>query len=98
MKARGDKEGRDERGALLPRGPVTPQATFSPCFGGPFLVWHPARYADLLAAKRNSGSAPNSAVNAVAADDPIEGCQFRSTVTVISNRYRHLFGILGKVG
>jgi phosphoenolpyruvate carboxykinase (ATP) len=28
-----------------------PQATFSPCFGGPFLVWHPARYADLLAAK-----------------------------------------------
>ncbi|MEZ6061320.1 MAG: phosphoenolpyruvate carboxykinase (ATP) [Planctomycetaceae bacterium] len=28
-----------------------PQATFSPCFGGPFLVWHPARYADLLAEK-----------------------------------------------
>lgn len=26
-----------------------PQATFSPCFGGPFLVWHPSRYADLLA-------------------------------------------------
>ncbi|MEZ6141312.1 MAG: phosphoenolpyruvate carboxykinase (ATP) [Zavarzinella sp.] len=26
-----------------------PQATFSPCFGGPFLVWHPARYAELLA-------------------------------------------------
>ncbi len=26
-----------------------PEATFSPCFGGPFLVWHPARYADLLA-------------------------------------------------
>ena len=28
-----------------------PQATFSPCFGGPFLVWHPARYAELLAEK-----------------------------------------------
>src|SRR6187455_3107599 len=28
-----------------------PQATFSPCFGGPFLVWHPAKYAELLAAK-----------------------------------------------
>ncbi len=26
-----------------------PQATFSPCFGGPFLVWHPKKYADLLA-------------------------------------------------
>ncbi len=28
-----------------------PEATFSPCFGGPFLVWHPAKYADLLAEK-----------------------------------------------
>ena len=28
-----------------------PQPTFSPCFGGPFLVWHPARYAELLAEK-----------------------------------------------
>lgn len=28
-----------------------PQATFSPCFGGPFLVWHPSRYAELLAEK-----------------------------------------------
>jgi len=26
-----------------------PQATFSPCFGGPFLVWHPSKYAELLA-------------------------------------------------
>jgi phosphoenolpyruvate carboxykinase (ATP) len=28
-----------------------PQATFSPCFGGPFLVWHPSKYAELLATK-----------------------------------------------
>ena len=28
-----------------------PQATFSPCFGGPFLMWHPSRYAELLAEK-----------------------------------------------
>ncbi|MBI1345066.1 phosphoenolpyruvate carboxykinase (ATP) [bacterium] len=28
-----------------------PQATFSPCFGGPFLVWHPNKYAELLAEK-----------------------------------------------
>lgn len=32
-------------------GVVEPQATFSPCFGGPFLVWHPAKYAELLAHK-----------------------------------------------
>lgn len=30
-------------------GVVEPQATFSPCFGGPFLVWHPSKYAELLA-------------------------------------------------
>jgi phosphoenolpyruvate carboxykinase (ATP) len=28
-----------------------PAATFSPCFGGPFLVWHPKKYAELLAEK-----------------------------------------------
>ncbi len=32
-------------------GVTEPQATFSPCFGGPFLVWHPTKYAELLAAK-----------------------------------------------
>jgi phosphoenolpyruvate carboxykinase (ATP) len=32
-------------------GVKEPQATFSPCFGGPFLVWHPGKYAELLAAK-----------------------------------------------
>ena len=32
-------------------GITEPQTTFSPCFGGPFLVWHPARYAELLAEK-----------------------------------------------
>lgn len=32
-------------------GIVEPQATFSACFGGPFLVWHPAVYAKLLAEK-----------------------------------------------
>jgi hypothetical protein len=32
-------------------GVTEPQATFSPCFGGPFLVWKPARYAELLAEK-----------------------------------------------
>ncbi len=32
-------------------GVKEPQATFSPCFGGPFLVWHPSKYAELLARK-----------------------------------------------
>jgi phosphoenolpyruvate carboxykinase (ATP) len=32
-------------------GVTEPQATFSPCFGGPFMVWHPAKYAEMLAEK-----------------------------------------------
>jgi phosphoenolpyruvate carboxykinase (ATP) len=34
-----------------------PQATFSPCFGGPFLVWHPSKYAELLAEKMRKHNA-----------------------------------------
>jgi len=30
-------------------GVSAPEATFSACFGAPFLVWHPARYARMLA-------------------------------------------------
>ena len=32
-------------------GVTEPVATFSPCFGGPFLVWHPAKYAEQLSAR-----------------------------------------------
>jgi phosphoenolpyruvate carboxykinase (ATP) len=32
-------------------GITEPKATFSACFGAPFLVWHPAKYAELLAEK-----------------------------------------------
>lgn len=32
-------------------GVTEPQVTFSPCFGGPFLMWHPSKYAELLAEK-----------------------------------------------
>ena len=32
-------------------GVTEPSATFSPCFGGPFLVWHPSKYAELLATR-----------------------------------------------
>jgi phosphoenolpyruvate carboxykinase (ATP) len=30
------------------RGVTEPQATFSACFGGVFLVWHPTKYAEML--------------------------------------------------
>ena len=32
-------------------GVTDPSVTFSACFGAPFLVWHPAKYAGLLAEK-----------------------------------------------
>jgi phosphoenolpyruvate carboxykinase (ATP) len=38
-------------------GVTEPQATFSPCFGGPFMVWHPTRYAELLAEKMKTHKA-----------------------------------------
>ena len=36
------------------RGITEPVATFSPCFGGPFLTLHPLKYAELLKEKINS--------------------------------------------
>ncbi len=38
-------------------GVKEPSATFSACFGGPFLVWHPNKYAELLAAKMKKQNA-----------------------------------------
>ncbi len=32
-------------------GVTDPETTFSSCFGAPFLVWHPAKYAEMLAQK-----------------------------------------------
>jgi phosphoenolpyruvate carboxykinase (ATP) len=38
-------------------GVTEPQATFSACFGAAFMVWHPSKYAELLAEKmREHGS------------------------------------------
>jgi phosphoenolpyruvate carboxykinase (ATP) len=38
-------------------GVTEPQATFSACFGAAFMVWHPTKYAELLAARmRKHGS------------------------------------------
>mmetsp|Transcript_74739 Transcript_74739/g.169278 ORF Transcript_74739/g.169278 Transcript_74739/m.169278 type:complete len:634 (+) Transcript_74739:110-2011(+) len=44
-------------------GVKEPEATFSSCFGAPFLVWHPSVYAEMLAAKLEKHGAPAYLVN-----------------------------------
>jgi phosphoenolpyruvate carboxykinase (ATP) len=44
-------------------GVQDPEVTFSPCFGGPFLVWHPTKYAELLAAKLRTHGAQTWLIN-----------------------------------
>jgi len=44
-------------------GVTEPEATFSACFGAPFLVWHPTKYAELLAAKLEQHGAQTWLVN-----------------------------------
>ena len=45
------------------RGVTEPTATFSPCYGGPFLTLHPLRYAELLREKMNTYNVPCYLVN-----------------------------------
>ena len=45
------------------RGVTEPTATFSPCFGGPFLTLHPLKYAELLREKMNYHNVPAYLVN-----------------------------------
>ncbi len=45
------------------QGVKDPEPTFSPCFGGPFLVWHPTKYAELLAEKLRKHGAQTWLVN-----------------------------------
>ena len=45
------------------RGVTEPTATFSPCFGGPFLTLHPLEYAQLLREKINKFNVPTYLVN-----------------------------------
>ena len=45
------------------RGITEPQATFSPCFGGPFLTLHPLKYAELLREKMKVHNVPAFLVN-----------------------------------
>jgi len=45
------------------RGVTEPTATFSPCFGGPFLTLHPLKYAALLGDKMKKYNVPAFLVN-----------------------------------
>lgn len=45
------------------QGVVEPVATFSACFGAAFLVWHPSKYAELLAKKLRTHGAKAWLVN-----------------------------------
>jgi phosphoenolpyruvate carboxykinase (ATP) len=44
-------------------GITEPQPTFSACFGQPFLVWHPTKYANMLAQKMQQHSADAWLIN-----------------------------------
>ncbi|KAJ3181847.1 Protein kinase C-like 1 [Gaertneriomyces sp. JEL0708] len=44
-------------------GVTEPQATFSTCFGAPFLVWHPTKYATMLAEKMQQHKADAWLIN-----------------------------------
>ncbi|KAI8904723.1 ATP-utilizing phosphoenolpyruvate carboxykinase [Gorgonomyces haynaldii] len=44
-------------------GITEPQATFSTCFGAPFLVWHPVKYATMLAEKMKQHKADAWLIN-----------------------------------
>ncbi|TPX65666.1 phosphoenolpyruvate carboxykinase (ATP) [Spizellomyces sp. 'palustris'] len=44
-------------------GVTEPQATFSTCFGAPFLVWHPVKYATMLAEKMQQHKADAWLIN-----------------------------------
>jgi phosphoenolpyruvate carboxykinase (ATP) len=44
-------------------GVVEPQATFSACFGAAFLVWHPTKYAEMLAERLQAHGAQAWLVN-----------------------------------
>ncbi|MEX1365499.1 MAG: phosphoenolpyruvate carboxykinase (ATP) [Nannocystaceae bacterium] len=44
-------------------GVTEPEATFSACFGSPFLVWHPTVYAEMLAEKLRTTGAQTWLVN-----------------------------------
>lgn len=53
-------------------GVKEPEATFSACFGAPFLVWHPTVYASMLAERLRQHNAQAWLVNTVRGCDSFD--------------------------
>ena len=72
-------------------GVTDPETTFSACFGAAFLVWHPTKYAELLAAKMQEHGASAWLVNtgwsggAYGVGDRIKLAYTRSIIDAIHN-------------
>ncbi len=60
-----------------------PVATFSACFGAAFLVWHPAKYAELLAAKMKTHKVNGWLVNTGIIGDGNQRIELRHTRAII---------------
>jgi phosphoenolpyruvate carboxykinase (ATP) len=56
-------------------GVTEPQATFSTCFGAPFLVWHPSKYATMLAEQMKEHNASAWLVNTGWTGGPYSGAK-----------------------
>jgi phosphoenolpyruvate carboxykinase (ATP) len=52
-------------------GVKEPQAVFSACFGAPFMVWHPSKYAEMLAQKMREHNCTAWLINTVLALLPL---------------------------
>ena len=60
-----------------------PAATFSACFGAAFLVWHPAKYAELLATKMKTHKVNSWLVNTGIIGDGNQRIKLRYTRAII---------------
>ncbi|MDE2772005.1 MAG: phosphoenolpyruvate carboxykinase (ATP) [Bacteroidota bacterium] len=60
-----------------------PVATFSACFGAAFLVWHPAKYAELLATKMRNHKVNSWLVNTGIVGDGNQRIKLRYTRAII---------------
>merc|ERR1719361_776821 len=80
-------------------GVTEPQATFSACFGAPFLVWHPYVYAEMLAAKLEKFGASAWLINSGWVGGPYgvgERCNLKYTRALINAIHDGTLDKLGK--
>ena len=57
-------------------GVTEPEATFSACFGGAFLMWHPMKYAAMLAQKMEQHGTSAWLVNTGCAHSPQDSLHY----------------------